>query len=389
MAGDVEMPLLPLQNTVSCSAQEDAASNCLDRYMLVNTEAYTLSYTFSGDFGVVDSEPGKINAHFSDLGGLAVEPGNVLGGEHVGGTGCLYLMLSMHQNTARLAVRVPNDRALYAAQWLRSLLVSFTVVDLTEYALPETHANVCVMPTMTVHSQAISYCADRLNACQNETSLFNVQANGFGERTPCTHDCDTHPLGQIDIALWNASMPELYSWVEQRNHNDMLFKVSMSCLFNNMQSECWDLQNVGEVFVMLCDYEYKAPKQHNVGHCNSFICTDTADKTLLGLLRVYEHIPGSPVADGLAPDAAARVQYQLQDTDSVQVNIQQAHVSRALAQCALLLTTSISTADTTQQSILCVDADSAHKVRSELPATKYCGTFIVMIHGHGVLLLLI
>ena len=46
MFGDVEMPLLPLQNDVSCSAQEDTDSHCMDRYMLVNTEAYALSYRF-------------------------------------------------------------------------------------------------------------------------------------------------------------------------------------------------------------------------------------------------------------------------------------------------------------------------------------------------------
>jgi hypothetical protein len=54
------MPILPLQNTISCSAQEDSATKCLDRYMLVNTEAYALSYKFSGDFGIVESEPSNI-----------------------------------------------------------------------------------------------------------------------------------------------------------------------------------------------------------------------------------------------------------------------------------------------------------------------------------------
>ena len=39
-----------LPNTVSCSAEEDVVTKCADRYMLVNTEAYALSYKFSGDF---------------------------------------------------------------------------------------------------------------------------------------------------------------------------------------------------------------------------------------------------------------------------------------------------------------------------------------------------
>jgi hypothetical protein len=59
---DVDMPLLPLQNTVSCSEQEDNDSKCADRFMLTNTEAYALSYKFSGEFGV--DETSYINAQF-------------------------------------------------------------------------------------------------------------------------------------------------------------------------------------------------------------------------------------------------------------------------------------------------------------------------------------
>jgi hypothetical protein len=123
--GDVEMPLLPLQNTVSCSAQEDTDSHCMDRYMLVNTEAYALSYRFSENFDVVGSEPSNINDQFTNSGS---EPGErMLQGEHVGGTGSLFLMLRMHQKTARLAASVLNDRALHDAPWLSSLLVSFAL----------------------------------------------------------------------------------------------------------------------------------------------------------------------------------------------------------------------------------------------------------------------
>ncbi len=47
VASNVDMPLLPLQNTVSCHEEEDIASHCLGRRMLVNTEAYVISYGFS------------------------------------------------------------------------------------------------------------------------------------------------------------------------------------------------------------------------------------------------------------------------------------------------------------------------------------------------------
>jgi hypothetical protein len=130
---DVEMPILPLQNTISCSAQEDSATKCLDRYMLVNTEAYALSYKFSGDFGIVESEPSNINAKFTST--LSEQSDCMLVGEHVSSIGNLFLMLQMYQNTVRLAANVPNNRQLHNALWLRAVLVSFTVVDLTEYTL--------------------------------------------------------------------------------------------------------------------------------------------------------------------------------------------------------------------------------------------------------------
>ena len=398
--GDVEMPLLPLQNTVSCSAQEDTTSHCMDRYMLVNTEAYVLSYSFLGNFGVVGSEPSNINTHFTASG--SGPEGRMLQGEHVGSTGSLFLMLRMHQKSARLAANVPNDRALHSAPWLRSLLVSFAVVDVTEYALQEIHANVRVVPTMTVHGQAISDSADSFipeffwaqpltgDDWQNESSIFGVQANGFGERTPCTVDDDTPTLAELDIAPWSASTYALYSWIEQRNGSSIPLEVSMTCLLNNLPSECSDLQNVAEVFVLQKAYGYKAQTQETVQTCDAPICAITADKTLLGLRRVHENIPGAPVADRLIPGAGARIEYQFPDTENLQIHIQQAHTTRAYSPCALLLTTSfLSTPYATQQSIVCVGADGAHTVKSELPGTKYCGAFAAFVDSRPVLVVLL
>jgi hypothetical protein len=283
---DVEMPLLPLQNTVSCSAEEDAATSCADRYTLVNTEAYALSYGFSGDFGLVASEPGNINALFSS----SELSDRMLAGEHVGSPGALFLMLRMYQNTARLAVNVPNDRGLHSAPWLRAVLVSFAVVDLTEYDMATSNANVRVVPSMTVNGQAISDAADSFipeffwsqpvsgSAWQHESSLFSVYANGFGGNTPCTQDAETQPLAQIDLSPWDPSAYDHYSWVEQRNHSSLLLEVSVTCLFNSIVSECFDLQNVVDVFVLLRSYQAATPEP--ALSCNSFICYVTTDKTL-------------------------------------------------------------------------------------------------------------
>ena len=63
----------------------------------MNTEAYALSYTFSGDFGVVAAEPPKINAMLMTRDGERAE--GMLRAEHVGGQGTLLLMLRMHQRS--------------------------------------------------------------------------------------------------------------------------------------------------------------------------------------------------------------------------------------------------------------------------------------------------
>ena len=123
---------------------------------------------------------------------------------------------------------------------------------------------------------------------QHENSLFSVYANGCGGNTQCTHDAETQPLAQVDLSPWDASAYDDYSWVEQRNHNSLLLEVSMTCLFNSIVSECFDLQNVVDVFVLLRSYKATTPEPSV--SCNSFICSVTTDKTLLGLHKVHQRI---------------------------------------------------------------------------------------------------
>ena len=147
---DTEMPLLPLQNTVACSAEEDAYSQCLDRYMLVNTEAYGLSYDFDGEFGLLQT-----SVEVS----LNIVPPNadeILSGEHAGARGGVFLMLRLHTSSAKLAANVPNDRGLHDAVWLRSVLVSFAAIDFSEDPLKP----VTVTPQITEYGQSISDSAE-------------------------------------------------------------------------------------------------------------------------------------------------------------------------------------------------------------------------------------
>jgi hypothetical protein len=389
---DVDMPLLPLQNTVSCSEQEDNDSKCADRFMLTNTEAYALSYKFSGEFGV--DETSYINAQF------AASSARMLQGEHVGNTGSLYLMLRMYQNNVRVAANVPNDRGLYSAPWLRALLVSFAVVDLTEYSTSETNANVRVVPIMSVNGQAISDDADSFipeyfwsqavsgNEWQHADSMFSIHANGFAGQTQCSNEAFKEPFAQLQLAPWNTSLFEEYTWLQQRHNTSVIFEVTMKCLLNNILSDCFDLQKVVEVYVLLNSFE--SIVQTNDHFCDTSFCTDTTDTILKALQKVHRIIPATPIADRLTANGAARVQFPLQYMENLQIRIQQAHTISAYAQCAVMLTTSIvNTYDAVQQNVVCVGGDGVFTVRSAIRASKFSAAFSAKVQDTSVLLMLL
>ena len=401
--GHVDMPLLPLQNTVGCSMLEDTDNKCLDRIILVNTEAYALSYTFSGDFGVVAAEPPKINAMFMTRDGEQAE--GMLRAEHVGAPGKLFLMLRMHQRSARLAAPLSNDRALYQASWIRSLLVSFAVVDLTEYTQAGVNANVLVTPSMTVNAQQVSDeginyvqevfwaqpLAEHWHAWQTESSLFSVQRNGFADSVQCELDDDVSPWAQLELAPW---LPvDTVHWAEQRNGSAMLLHVAVSCEFNGVQAECSDLQNIAEVFVLLQPYSVCSNCGDCVdcnGGCTDFVCAETTDTTLLAIRSLHEGIPDTPSADRLIAGSAARVDYKLQRIASFEEHMQQAHPTSAYGQCAVLLTTTLTESQaSSSQSIMCVAADGTSTVLSQLAGGKYGGAFSTVVHGRPVFLLLV
>lgn len=154
---ELVMPILPLQNTVSCTEEENTTNGCLDRRIAIDTEAYVLSYRFTGDFGL--DKPNKILASFSDS--TWKPSARMLRGPHVGNIGHMFLMLCMHKKNTHLVVNVPPHRAVQTARWIQAFLVSFAVVDLTEYGPSLPHANVRVRPQMMVDDNDISGSRDR------------------------------------------------------------------------------------------------------------------------------------------------------------------------------------------------------------------------------------
>lgn len=150
----VELPLLPLQNTISASSEREKTENS-SRRMLVNTEAYVLSYRFDGAFAAAETT--DVNCAFTDTEHVAGP--HMLHGAHVGGVGRLFLMLRLYEARATVAVTVPSDRRLHEALWLQSLLVSFAVVDMTQYG-EGTSAGVTVSAAVTADEKNISDVGD-------------------------------------------------------------------------------------------------------------------------------------------------------------------------------------------------------------------------------------
>lgn len=398
---DTEMPLLPLQNTVACSAEEDAYSQCLDRYMLVNTEAYGLSYDFDGEFGLSAEDSLNIVPPDAD---------EILSGEHAGARGGVFLMLRLHTSSAKLAANVPNDRGLHDAVWLRSVLVSFAVIDFSEDPLKP----VTVTPQITEYGQSISDSAESqipeviwsqarpqsvpvndYNQIHNQIQepMFGTDLYDFAGDKSCHQDISA--LAYIDLAPFNALANPDYSWVAQQSNSAMIFEVSVACFWadrvNSIAPDCSESVNVPEVFVLLHEYNYslsKLSEANEPGCVSSRFCIGTQNKILLSLYEIEQHIPGTPAADRLTSRGAALVKFDLRNTSSL--NLLQAQPLASYSQCAVLITTTLkSIGFDNEQSILCFGADGVQTVQTQLYAQKYWGSFVSLIQNYSILLLLV
>lgn len=114
-----------------------------------------MSYRFDGAFAAAETT--DVNCAFTDTEHVAGP--HMLHGAHVGGAGRLFLMLRLYEARATVAVTVPSDRRLHEALWLQSLLVSFAVVDMTQYG-EGISAGVTVSAAVTADEKNISDVGD-------------------------------------------------------------------------------------------------------------------------------------------------------------------------------------------------------------------------------------
>jgi len=195
VASGVTLPLLPLQNTISAS-QEQESLPASSRRMLVDTEAYVLSYRFHGSFSA--SETVDVRGAFTDA---EHNPGaDMLRGSHIGGAGRLFLMLRMHASQATVAVTMPSDRKLHEASWVQSLMISFAVVDLTKYNARQT-SEIFVSASVTAGEKLINDQADNfvLESFWVQNLLEPLSSSPLPSTIPACVDDDNYVYKEIDM----------------------------------------------------------------------------------------------------------------------------------------------------------------------------------------------
>ena len=405
VAPHVQMPLLPLQNTVSCSEDEDIDSHCLNRRMLVNTEAYVVSYAFPGLFGLEQMEDINIQWLATDK---LPHPADV------GGAGQLYLMLCMHQQLVKLAVDVPMDRTLHGTSWIHALLVSFTVVDVTEYKKDaKVGTNVRVRPQMTIDGQHVSNGDNmfipelfwkqpftslssmsevldtmlesgkdpvNLESLGDDTDLFQIDAAGWvSDWKPCVSDTEPTSLYNFEIApsLRVQAEETGFCWLGVNHGSAMIYDVFTFC---SPANACNNLKDIVDVFVLRQQYAYTEPV-NSITYCSqtNWTCSATSDLMMLGLRHLRNHMPNTPVADRHTADGAERVVYKLK-INAFAFNVQQINVGSEedpYSQCPVIATSfSI---------IRCISADritTLHRAEDR-PGIRFITAFTCAVGGHN------
>jgi len=403
---NVAMPMLPLQNTVSCSTEENSTSNCLDRIILVNTEAYAVSYGFNGHWNVPEMPPIEVtwNDHDQDP--------ELPKHADFGGRGLLFLLLCMHQKYAKLAVDVPHDRSLHKASWLRAVLVSYFSVDATEYLEKKNHAKVRVRPYITVDGESVNDAHDLFvpeflwkqpvsaDSLQDADSLFLVKTEAWISNWTSCADLDVSDVIRFEIApRFNESasltLDNGYGFTKQVWASPTMYKVSYCCtnqplnslqidICRNVVSNCDDLVRQADVFVLQRPYKHVAT---SIDACNgpAWTCTKTKDETLLGLRHVHTNIRSAPVADRHNPMDAEKVVYQIK-SDSITAfsNIQQVHTGDPYSLCPIIATNanSIRCYGTKQPQLL-------HEIAVGTGNYRYLSAFQSLIDTQYILLVLL
>ena len=191
------LPLLPLQNTIALRSEETTGGF---RRVAVNTEAYVLSYRFSGEFT-------------EDIQDLTTRKLDMLQEPNAYGIGDLFLLLRLHMASCKLSIVLPSDRGLSSSSWLSNVFLVFAVTDLSMYDTHEAEiiplqAQVDVLPSTYMHSNNFYALDDSLFL--REHAIFVPEETPFVHSTwrvlfesACT-DLPAEFETRDTLAAWNA-----------------------------------------------------------------------------------------------------------------------------------------------------------------------------------------
>jgi len=409
------MPLLPLQNTIGVDEDQDSS-----RRMLVNTEAYVLSYRFRGAF--FDQRLRDVDARFTDQNHAALDV-RMLRGAHVGGAGRLFLMMILREETATLAVNVPTDRSVHRAMWLQSLLVSFAVVDLT--ADDREDHGLSVSASITMDDKHVSDLDDNFvleslwvqsageltqdpaggepEQLGNTSSLFGVRVSSalFAAWRRCS-PADMLAAGSVfnlKIASFEAQERN-YSWLPRHDDSIGLVNVSWRCGRGESTlalSECDGILHAAEVYVRQRAYDSPGTTEDGEARCQDAstqrrLCERTEDPVLLGLLHVQQHVRGAPSA-AQHYGSASQVHYRLPLPAGDFAQLQQAHAWAPYADCAVLLTTegrAEEGAAPGQNAVRCLGVGGVTEIATQQdPTSRILGAFGYELGGRRYVMLLL
>jgi len=292
-------------------------------------------------------------------------------------------------------VTIPSDRRLHEAMWVQALLVSFAVVDVTQY-IGNKDAGVTVSTGMTAGGQPIddlgdnfileSFWVQELSealSLQANSSLFSLEVVdyaslhtdiAFNTWTRC-NDTDMLSLKIVDMQVapfipFAASLS--YSWVEEKARSAMPYNVSISCFKGESlvpAIQCLAVKDAAGVYVRRQPYVVSGSKGIPA------VCPEcTTDRTLLALRNIHEHMQG--VLADQHVGSAGLLRYSL-DQVRRPLWMLQAHVWEPFGKCIALITT----VNTTHNSVLCVGAEAVVEIAQQplSAADQYIGAFVYEI----------
>ena len=292
MNNQMKFELLPLQNTVTVDSF---------RHVLVDTEAYVVSYRFDNDYDAVNDNDflqsmlatrgeqarsvgpfqGKFVAELYVQNNKKIPENKKLSRlRNLGGLHAFYLLVILRQQTASVQVSIPSDRGLEKASWLSGLLLSFSCIDLrrtTMLAASDDQVSEKILLNIKVAEKDVSILdisginntdirneqtkSSPLNKRHQRTEIDTKMFTHFGARlfasaqvsqklvknTDVVYDCFQHLHKNLHTLLNEDSYT---AFTVNENSEQMLIPLVINLKQNSLRSKWERILHLFDIFVL-------------------------------------------------------------------------------------------------------------------------------------------